>query len=90
MLPKTSDYVKGCSGQTKCMWILIEDDNLLERYNIIWDKVSTSSSQFTIKKFFNIRMKHYDDEATDFHYKEIPKASSNHTCLAAITIDSTV
>lgn len=30
----------------------------------------------------------YCDEATDFHDREMPKASSNHTCLEVITIDS--
>ena len=27
--------------QTKRMYFLIEDDELLEKYNTIWDKVST-------------------------------------------------
>ena len=40
MLPKASAYVKGCDGQTKCMYILIEDDELLDKYNTIWDKAS--------------------------------------------------
>ena len=40
MLPKTSVYVKCYYGQTKWTYFLIEDDNLLEKYNTIWDKVS--------------------------------------------------
>ena len=40
MLPKTSAYVKSCDGQTTWMYFLIEDDDLLEKYNTIWDKVS--------------------------------------------------
>ena len=39
MLPKISAYVKSHDGQTKWMYFLIEDDELLEIYNIIWDKV---------------------------------------------------
>ena len=39
MLPKTSAYVKSYNRQTKWMYFLIEDDDL-ERYNVIWDKVS--------------------------------------------------
>ena len=39
MLPKTSTYVKSYDRQTKWMHFLIEDDDLLEKYNIIWDKV---------------------------------------------------
>ena len=33
-------------------------------------------------------MKSYGDEATDFHYKEIPKVDTNHTWLAVISLDS--
>ena len=40
MLPKTSSYVKSYDGQGKWMYFLI-GDNLLEKYNTIWDKVST-------------------------------------------------
>ena len=40
MLPKTSAYVKNYDGQTKWMYFLIEDDDLLEKYNTIWDKAS--------------------------------------------------
>ena len=39
MLPKTSAYAKSYDGQTKWMYNLIEDDDLLEKYNTIWDKV---------------------------------------------------
>ena len=40
MLPKTSKYVQSYDGQTKWMYFLIEEDDLLEKYNAIWDKVS--------------------------------------------------
>ena len=40
MLPKTSAYLKGYDGQSKWMYFLIEDDDLLKKYNTIWDKVS--------------------------------------------------
>ena len=33
MLPKTIAYVKTYDGQTKWMYFLIEDDNLLEKDN---------------------------------------------------------
>ena len=41
MLPKASAYVKSYDGQTKCLYFLIEDDDLLEKYNTTWYKVST-------------------------------------------------
>ena len=48
VLTKTSSYVKSYDGQTKLMYFLIEDDDLLEKYNTIWDKVSAD-----IKKEFD-------------------------------------
>ena len=48
MFPKTRAYVKGYDGQTKWMYFLIEDDDLLERYDNIQDKVSAD-----IKKEFD-------------------------------------
>ena len=48
MLPKTSAYVKSYYGQTKWMYFLIEDDELLEKYNTIWDKVSADIKKYLI------------------------------------------
>ena len=48
MLPKTSTYLKRFDGETKRMYFLIEDDDVLEKYNTIWDKVSAD-----IKKEFD-------------------------------------
>ena len=39
LLPKTSAYIS-YDRQTKQMHFLIEDDDLLEKFNTIWDKVS--------------------------------------------------
>ena len=48
MLPRTSSYVKRYDAETKWLHFLIKDDDLLERRNNIWDKVSAD-----IKKEFN-------------------------------------
>ena len=40
MLPKTSAYIKSYDGQTKLMCFLIENGDLLEKYDSICDKVS--------------------------------------------------
>ena len=39
MLPKTSVYAKSYDGETKCMYVSIENDELLVKYNI-WEKLS--------------------------------------------------
>ena len=49
MLSKTSVYVKCYDGQTKWMYFLIEDDDLLKKYSTISDKVSAD-----IKKEFEL------------------------------------
>ena len=40
MFPKTTAFVISYDGQTKWIDYLIEDNNLLEKYNTIWDKVT--------------------------------------------------
>ena len=48
MFPKTSTYVKSYDRQTAWVYFLIEDDELLNKYNTILDKVSAD-----IKKEFD-------------------------------------
>ena len=36
VLPKTSVYIKSYDGQAKWIYLLIEDDNLLKKYNTAW------------------------------------------------------
>ena len=45
MLPKTRAYVKSYDGQSKGMYFLIEDDDLLEKDNTISDKVNADSKK---------------------------------------------
>ena len=40
MPAKLSAYVKIFDGKTKWIYVLFEDDDWLEKYNTIWDKVS--------------------------------------------------
>ena len=72
MLPKTSVYVKSYDGQTRWMYFLIEDDDLLEKYNTIWDKVSADiknefdSEPVYSKKVLKTKVKSHGDEVTVF------------------------
>ena len=94
MLPETIAYVKSYDGQTEWMYFLIEDDDLLEKYNTIWDKVSADikkefdSRPVYNKEFLKTKIKSHGDEVTDFYDKKIPKVDSSHTCLAVISVDS--
>ena len=54
MLPKASAYVKSYKGQTKWMYFLTEDDELLEKYSTIWDKVSADiKNEFDNRPAYN-------------------------------------
>ena len=94
MLPKRSAYVKIYDGQTKWMYVLIEDDDFLEKYDTIWDKVSADIKQeFDSEPLYNkeilkTKINSHGDEVTDFYDKKIPKVGSNHTCLAVVSLDS--
>ena len=77
MLPKTSAYLKFYDGLTKWMYFLIEDNDLLEKYNAIWDKfIIDNKKEFDSKpvyskSFLKTKIKSYSDEVTDFIDKEI-------------------
>ena len=76
------------------MYFLIKDDDLSEKYNTIWDKVSADikkefdSEPIYNKNFLKTKITSDGDEVTDFYDKKIPKVDSNHTCLAVISLDS--
>ena len=55
MLLKISVYVKSFDGQTKWMYFLTEDDDLLEKYDTIWDKVSTDIKKNLIVSLSKIK-----------------------------------
>ena len=76
------------------MYFLIENDDLIEKYNIIWDKFSADikkefdSDPGYNKNYLKTKIKSYGDEVSYLYDKEIPKVDSNHTCLAVIILDS--
>ena len=67
MLPRTSAYVKSYDGQTKRMFFLIDDDDLLEKYNAIWDKNKFDNEPVYNKEFLKTKIKSHDYGITDFY-----------------------
>ena len=73
---------------------MIEDDDLLEKYNTIWDKVSPDIKKeferdpVCNKNYLKTKIKSHGDQVTDFYDKKISKLGSNHTCLAVISLYS--
>ena len=77
ILPKASAYAKSYDEQTKWMYFLVEDDDLLEKYNTIWDKDSADikkndSEHVYDKSYLKTKIKSYGDEVTDFYDKKLP------------------
>ena len=78
------------------MYFLIENYDILEKYNTIWDKVSADiKKEFDSKpvyneNFLNKKIKSDGDEVADFYDKEIPRVDSNHMCFAVTRLDSTL
>ena len=78
------------------MYFLIEDDDLLEKYNTIWDKVSAdikkefNSEPVYNKEFLKNKNKISWRWSTDIYDKKIPKLDSNDICLAVINLGSAV
>ena len=85
MLPKPSACVKSYNEQTKWIYFLIEDDDLVEKYNTIWVKVSADikkefdNEPVYNKEYLKTKVKSPGDENTDFYDKKIPKVDSNYT-----------
>ena len=67
MLQKTSGYTKSFN-ETKYISFLIRDDELLEKYNKIWNKVSNStkkgfdSEPVYHEKYLKTKVKSYEGE----------------------------
>ena len=82
-----TDKLNGCI-------FLIEDDDLLEKYITIQNKVSADIVDKLIvnlsisKNFLKTKINSLGDQVTYFYHKKIPKVESNHTCLAVIKLDS--
>ena len=86
MLPKTSAFVKVYDGQTKWMYLLIEDIILSGIKSALISKKNLISSLYIITLFWKLKKKSHGDEVKDFYDKKIPKLDSSHTCLALITL----
>ena len=92
MLLQTNTFVNSYNGQTKWMYFLIEDYDLLEKYNTTLDKVSADlkkefeSEPVYKNDFLKTKIKSHANEVTSFYDKKIPKVDSSHLCLAVISL----
>ena len=62
---------------------LIKNNEMLEKYNKIWDKVSKFNN-----KYLKIQIKSCEEKInTDFHDDEVPKEDSQYICVSVVLID---
>ena len=73
----------------------IKDNELLKKYNEIWEKVKNSikkefdSEPVYNEKYVKAKIKSYNGKIdTNFHNNKIKKEGSNFICLLVILIDS--
>ena len=90
MIPHRRDF-----EETKYMSFLIRDDELLEQYDKIWDKVRNSmkkgfdSEPVYNEKYLKTKTKSYDENiSTNFYCDKVPKEGSQCIFLSIIFIDS--
>ena len=94
ILPQMTGYIKYFENGGKNMSFVIKDDDVLDKYNEIWDKIKETLSI----KFLSMPI--YDEKCikdkvrefngvikTNFLGDEVPTQNEHYTCIACITID---
>ena len=78
------------------MCFLIEKDDVLEKYNTIWDKLSADTQKefdrnpVYNKKVLKTKIKSHGDNVSDSYDKKILKLDFNYAFLVVISLDSTL
>ena len=88
-------YVKYFENGGKSMSFVIKDDDVLDKYNEIWDKIKEA---FSIKfhktpvydgKYLKSKVREFNGVIkTNFLGDQVPKENEHYTYIACITIDS--
>ena len=95
ILPQMTEYMKYFENGRKDMSFVIKDDDVLDKYNEIWDKIKeTLSIKFHSmpvydEKYIKAKVREFNGVIkTNFLGDEVPKENKHYTCIACITIDS--
>ena len=90
-------YIKYFENGGKNMSFVIKDDDVLDKYNEIWDKIKeTLSIKFHSmpvydEKYIKAKVREFNGVIkTNFLGDEIPKENVHYTCIACVIIDSVV
>ena len=95
-IPQMNRYVN-YFNDNKCMNLLVHDDEVLKKYNKIWDKISNllkkgvNSETVYNDKYIKIKIKIYNYRInTNFQGNKIPKDNECCACLSVVLLDSVV
>ena len=95
ILPQMSGYIKYFENGGKSMSFMFKNDDMLDKYNEIWDKIKETlnvkfhSMSVYDEKYIKAKVREFNGVIkTNFLGDEIPKESMHYTCIACITIDS--
>ena len=90
-----SGYTKYFNNGRKNMYLMIEDDSVLAKYNEIWNKIKKTlnikfhSMPVYDEKYIKAKVKEFDGVVnTNFLGDKVPIDGVHHTCIACISIDS--
>ena len=77
------------------MSFMVKDDNMLDKYNKIWDKIKEKlnikfhSMPVYDETYIKAKVREFDGKIkTNFLGNDVPKENMHYTCIACITIDS--
>ena len=95
ILPQMTRYIKYFENGGKNMSFVIKDDDVLDKYNEIWDKIKETlsikfhSTPVYNEKYIKAKVREFNGVIkTNFLGDEVPKENEHYTCIACITIDS--
>ena len=94
ILPQMSGYLKYFENRHKNISFLIEDDELWDKYDDIWDTIKNKlgikfhSEPVYKYRYLKAKVREFDDVIkTNFLGNGVPKENMHYTCIACITID---
>ena len=90
-----SGYIKYFGNGGKNMSFMVKGDNVLDKYNKIWDKIKEKvkikfhSMPVYDEICIKAKVKEFDGKnETNFLSDGVPKENMHYTCIGCITIDS--
>ena len=95
ILPQMSGYIKYFENGGKNGSFLIKDDNVLNKYNKIWNVIKNKlnikfhSMPIYDKTYIKVKVREFDVKIkTNFLGNEVPKENMHYTCIVCMTVDS--